>query len=986
MSTWLRSRGGSGGARLLGRLGAWIVRHPWYPILFWVILLVVTIPFLSLLGSVTTNSITTLPSNAPSAVASDELARLFPNGTSGSSTVLLFYGPNLTDANGQRVVMNVTTALENDRALTDVASISSVYTTYTAYLAGQVELAGGILLPTLGAVNETSDLLWGPPALYTGIWSSLVANHTSPASANEIAFQQTNSSLHNATASYVLGAFYEVFNTTGNCAANPPEVVACATGAARAGEGPLIRILFPADGQPIANATLAGLGVANSTDWPAVQTVAVELTATTAGLPAPFVLQISNEFPNARIDSAAAGLWATSAVARATLAAEPLAVPYSISSLYVAPGGTASVIDVAFTVSDDYTNSTGGSPVYSDVTTIDSLVPPIVRSTDTTLTIRYVQTGTAPLDLLTNTSVNESIALVLPLTVGLLLAIAMLYFRSPITPLVTFAGLGIALILGLGGTVLIGTLVGHVDTTSITLEEVFVLGVGTDYSIFLASRYREELVHGKSPDEAIVDSMSWAGQSVATSGSTAIIATLALALSGVALLSEWGRVLSIAILITVLLSLTMIPAFLKLIGPRIFWPMSGERFSRHAIRARERLKAETTYFFRAGRATERHPYAIVSVAILASIPLVAIALTAPLSYDFYGQLPTGHTATDGLSELNSHFGDGYAVPSFALVTFRSPLLVNNSTNTMEFADLAALTSLANGTSGIASVATLIGPYGAPLGVWLNLSSQPVGVRADLLGTAQGFVGSDGRTVLLDLVTTSTGLSANAVDAIHSVESSFGHFASSHPEVTATAFGGGAPVISDLAGQSNAATQVLIVAVTVGLIVVLLAVLRSWIIAVLAVATIGLSITWAWALTYLVFQGILGFPLFFYVRTLLIMLVLGLGIDYTIFLLTRVREERLRGRTAEQSAVEAVARTGGIITAAALILACAFGALLVGSFTLIRAIGFSVAVAVILDAMVVRTYLVPASLRLLGERAWSALGRRPRSATETQPPG
>jgi RND superfamily putative drug exporter len=146
---------------------------------------------------------------------------------------------------------------------------------------------------------------------------------------------------------------------------------------------------------------------------------------------------------------------------------------------------------------------------------------------------------------------------------------------------------------------------------------------------------------------------------------------------------------------------------------------------------------------------------------------------------------------------------------------------------------------------------------------------------------------------------------------------------------------------------------------------------------MGVATIGLSISWAWAVSDLVFQQLMGLPLFFYVRTILFIFILGLGIDYNIFLLTRIREERVRGRSNTEAAVEGVARTGGIITAAAVILASAFGALLVGSFTLIRAIGFSVAVAVILDAMVVRTYLVPASLQVLGERVWTWSGRRPK---------
>jgi len=304
-----------------------------------------------------------------------------------------------------------------------------------------------------------------------------------------------------------------------------------------------------------------------------------------------------------------------------------------------------------------------------------------------------------------------------------------------------------------------------------------------------------------------------------------------------------------------------------------------------------------------------------------------------------------------------------------LVTFASPVVVGNSTNASEFAAIAALTSSAQSTSGIAAVQSLVGPYGTTLSNWLNLSTLPVGARANLLGELSGFVGTDGRTVLFDLVTSASGLSLSAVNAIHGVEKAWGSYAGSHPEVVQLAYGGGAPVIDDLANQTALATELMIVAVTAGLIVVLLAVLRSWIIALMGVATIGLSISWAWAVTYLVFQQLFGFPLFFYVRTILFIFILGLGIDYNIFLLTRIREERVRGRPNTDAAVEGVARTGGIISAAAVILASAFGALLVGSFTLIRAIGFAVAVAVILDAMVVRTYLVPALLHLLGDRVW-----------------
>jgi uncharacterized membrane protein YdfJ with MMPL/SSD domain len=980
-----------GGTHILGRMARWVVHHPWVPIVFWVVLLLVTVPFLSLIGSVTTNSTQSTPANSPSAMANAELARLFPNTTGGSASTLLFYGPNLTDANAQRVVLNVTTALEEDRSLADVGSVNTVYTSYSSYLVGQAEIADGVIAgglasdpSILAAVNGSSALLWTPPAAFVATWSGLVANGSSPEAANYPAYHETQGRFTNSTPSLdVLSAFYHGnasaagFNSSTGCWTQPASVEVCADATARATEVGLVPALVPNPTQrAVPYAVLAALGIDNSTSWPSIQATASTVLGGESGMPGSWILRVWEAFPSGPPDPSALSAWVASTVAASTLASEPLPVPYGIYTQYVDPSGTAQIVEVDFTVADDATNASGADPVYADLPRIDALVPSVLLASDPTHSISYVQTGAAPLDLLTSTAVSASLALVLPLTVGLLLVISMVYFRSPMTPLVTFGILGIALGLGLGGTVLIGELVTHVDSTSLTLEEVFVLGVGTDYSIFMVARYREELVAGKSSEDAIVASLSWAGQSVATSGSTAIIATAALMFSGVALLSQWGAVLSLAILITVLVSLTMVPACLALIGPRIFWPTTGDRFRRRAAVVAERNRTERTYFYRAGRLTQRRPGLTVAVILAVSVPLILIALQVPLSYDFYAQLPSGHPATDGLDELGNHFGPGFATPSFALVTFASPLLVGNTTNATEFTDIASLTTLAASTSGIAAVSSPVGPAGGSLSEWLSLATLPSAVRTNLEGVLSGFVGTDGRTVLLSLQTSSSGLSVGAVNAVQSVESSFAAFSSDHPEVTQTAFGGGAPTISDLADETATATEYLVLAVTVGLILVLLVVLRSWIIALMALATIGISISWAWAITYLVFQEVLGFPLFFYVRTILFILVLGLGIDYNIFLLTRVREERVKGRSASEAAVEAVARTGGIITAAAIILASAFAALMVGEFTLIRAIGFSVAVAVILDAMVVRTFLVPASLQLLGERVWSLSGRRP----------
>jgi uncharacterized membrane protein YdfJ with MMPL/SSD domain len=985
------------GVRLFGGLGRWIVRHPLYPIVFWVVLLVVAVPFLSRLSSVTTNSADTAPPSSPSALAQQRFDQQFPNDTTPSSTMVLLYGADptvsLTDRPAQDLVQNVTANLSHDARLERVASISDIYTAYSAYLAGEAELATAAIGSALAetpplpiAVNDTAGLLWGVPAAFLMHWSALEAgNASTPWTANYPAYEATEAEFTNTTARSVLSDFYNGndssnagFNGTADCANRtvPSGVIACVDATVRANlELGLPYLGLPAEEAPLASLVLSNMGEANYTNDYDVLAVGSVVVAAASGFPASWIDSVWTAFPAATPGPTAVRAFANATVDASTLASEPLPVPASLRYAYVNSAGTASLVEVSFSVGDDYLTPSGVDPVFYDLGVIDTDTAATVAASDPSGSIEYAQTGSAPLDQLQQEATSSSEALVLPITVGLLIGISMLYFRSPLTPLVTFAGLGIALILGLGGTVLVGTLITHVDSSSLALEEVFVLGVGTDYSVFLVARYREELAAGRTSDDAVVASLTWAGQSVATSGSTAIIVTLALAFSGIALLAEWGMVLSIAILITMLLSLTLVPAALKLLGPRIFWPMTGERFRRRAAATNARVREGRTYFYRAARWTQARPLAVVGVILLVSVPLAAVALNVPVSYDFYGQLPSGHPATDGLAELGQQFGPGYDAPSYALVTFAGPLVQNNVSNATEFVDLETLTSMAANTSGIQAVRSPVGPYGASVLQWLGLSSAPPATRANLLGLLAAYVGTDGRTVLLTLQTNDTGLSLGAVNAVESVAGEFGDYQTSHPEVVELAYGGGAPVIRDLAAETTFATEVILVAVTIGLLCVLVAVLRSWIIALMAVGTIGLSIGWAWAVTDVLFQDLLGFPLFFYVRTILVVLVLGLGIDYNIFLLTRVREERVRGRTAGSAVYESLGRTGGIITAAAVILACAFASLTVGEFTLIRAIGFSVATAVLLDAMVVRTYLVPASLQLLGDRAWSLTGRK-----------
>ena len=993
------------GSRAFAALGRFLVRHPVWPVVVWVGLLVAAVPLLMHLGSATQNSASQVPSSAPSSVAAAALHRLYPGASSPATSILLFTGANITGPAGQAAVLNATAAIERDRSLTDVAAVDSLYSSYATYLAGQVALANGVrlasgLTPAEEAAQAAnlSTLLWAPPASYVVAWIANVSAHpsTPPTDWNYPTYEAMASRLAPGTpAREVLDAFYlgvsgssngfnatTSLNGTGDCGAIVANVSACASRTASASGRAVLPSVLPTNASPLALAlgtSLLDVGsVGNFSNATTIASAILHAYAAGSGISYRWLSTVAEAFPDPSASPSAVQSWATS-VADGPVSRYPLPMPASMRLTFLARDGEATLVFVSFTIDDSQTTSSGSSPVFEDVAEIDRIVPAAVLAGAPGGTVGYVQTGPAPLDREESTVLQQNLAIVLPLTLLILVVITLLYFRSPLVLPVTFGTLGIAIGLGLGGLVLLSQLFGKVDSTAITLENTFVLGVGTDYSIFLVARYREELRRGAESRDAVVTSVTWAGQSIATSGGTAVLATLALAFSGVGLLSQWGETLSLAVALTVLISLTLVPALLVLVGPRVFWPEVRERAARAANEGERRIREGRTYFYRAGRVAQRRPWAIIGLVLIASAPLVYVAVTAPLGYDFYAQLPERPGPTAGLQALSDHFGPGDAFPTQVLLTFPSPLLSNGTTNASEFAQLADVTAAVNGSVGVATVDSPVGPGGASLPEWLGYGAAPLAQQTELRGLLDAYLGNDGRTVLLTVTPSSSGLSTESIRLLASLRSTVaGTLTADGATDVHTEFGGGAAVTTDLAAQTALAQDRMILAVSIGLVIVLFLVLRSVLIPLLAVGTILLSIGWAWGATQLLFVQGLHLSLFFFVPTVLFILILGLGIDYNIFLLTRVREERLRGRSSRDAVLEAVTRTGGIITAAAIILGGAFAALTAGDFVLLRAIGFSVATAVILDAMVVRTYLVPASLQILGDRVWSL--RRSRDGT------
>jgi RND superfamily putative drug exporter len=980
----------------LGWLGHRIARHPWRVLILWIAIVAICLYPATQLGSVLTNNFANpIPSSDQSVLAQNALAKEFPSQQSSpSSAVILLESTDIVGPLGKNATLALTAALSEDRSLRNVSSIESLYAAYSAYLAGQVELGWAFLGPALSStpslpvtINQTASLVWAPVATYLGVWQGIVAglpHGTPPSAADWPAYNQTRAEFASSPVeTQVLFYFYNGtggpnsgFNATIVSCLTTQTPTACANEAAQTTlSTALPLILTSAKEVAPAELVLADLNLENWTLPSAQRVVASTLLGGEVGLSPAWLLAIWDAFPEGAPSETEVGAWVQAQVQQDPIDRLPLPIPAEIYSSFVNSAATATLVIVSFNVGDDYLVN-GSSVTYNDVTEIDHVISQVLTDTSPYGPITSYVTGSAPLDSATTYLATSALGLLLVLTVVVLLVIMIIYFRSPSAPLLSFGMIGIALVASVALMLPVGLYVTKFFPEIESIILVFLMAIGTDYSVFLLARYREELVRGASPTDAVETTVRWAGQSIATSGLAVLVVAVALTLSNINFLEQLGLCILIAVGCALLVNLTVLPAILVLVGPKIFWPNSGERFERYAERRRKSVETHRDPIDRAGRFSTRRPLAVIGVILLLSIPVVVVAFNVPVSYDITNiGLPPSNSAEIGFTHLSDAFGASYTSGSYVLVTFEAPVVAGSIPNAQEFTDIAALVQTMNATPGVASVSTLVGEGGAPLGVWLNFSSLPIAQQIVLNGTRSTYVGVDGTTVLFNFQTNASGYSGSAISVLNGLESRVGSFDTSHPEVVQVLYGGAASTTQDIKTMVNQATENMLIGAAIGLFLIMILILGSAFVPILALAVIGLSILWSWAATYFVVGILEGEALIFLLPMILLILVLGLGMDYNVLLLTRVKEERTRGNRGTEAIRDAVTYAGGVITAAAVILGGAFLLLgLTSPLGIIAAVGLGIGSAVLLQAFVVQLFFTPAVLTLGKDRIWKGWQR------------
>lgn len=589
-------------------------------------------------------------------------------------------------------------------------------------------------------------------------------------------------------------------------------------------------------------------------------------------------------------------------------------------------------------------------------------------------------------------------------TVGLVLVLLIILYRSPVLALLPLLAVGWAM-------QVVNALVGFagkagwfgVTQQATSIMTVLLFGAGTDYTIFIASRFREELLHTESKYVAMQRTMYAVGEAITSSAGTVILALLTLIFTAISLYSSLGPTLAIAIAVMLFAGLTLAPALLVLLGRAAYWPFVP-RYQIEQAPANNGDDNLRGFWGRLGQWTAKHRIVAVagSVALLAILALGNIG--SQPTFNFLTSFRDPTESGSGYVLLQKHFPPGTLAPTTVLIQLQG----SNSDVYAHLKQIDAVTAALQKVDGVATVQGPTRPDGKAPTVDVTTLQQEIAALPPALKQAirngnsstfgcQGpqcppsdpktiaalqayagslsYVSSDNSTVQLSVVLKDDPYSLTAINRIAPLrdatnkalnDNQLGTGAATH---TILHIGGQTSLLADTLGYNQRDTWLIVPTVLLLVGIVLGLLLRSIIAAVYLLAAVTLNFIATIGVCSFFFQRIEGQDGFNYAIPLYTFIFLvALGADYTIFLMSRVREEaQLRGL--EAGVPFAVSRTGGVITSAGLILAGTFAVLTTLPLNILYQFGICVAVGILLDTLIVRGLLVPGIVLLLGKWNW-----------------
>jgi RND superfamily putative drug exporter len=523
---------------------------------------------------------------------------------------------------------------------------------------------------------------------------------------------------------------------------------------------------------------------------------------------------------------------------------------------------------------------------------------------------------------------SEGAAMLIAIVILAIALFSLLAALLPVINAILGVSIGVTALTAVSGVI-------SVSETAPILASMLGLAVGIDYALFIVSRYRHNLVDGLQPREAAAQATATAGSAVVFAGMTVVIALVGLVVMNIPFLTVMGLAAAGTVSIAVLIALTLLPATLGLAGDRL-----GRTNRVFAFRpGRKRPAGHTPAGERWARFVTKRPLPVLAIGVTALVGIALPALHMTLGLPDAGSQPTSSTERRAYDLLTDGFGPGF--------NGVLNVVVDAPGSTKQQQEQIAKDA-SSGLAGLPNVAAVSEPVQNEQGdvtiVQVTPKSGPAsGETKDLVSVirdkAEQIRSDTGVNVLV------TGQTATNIDT----------------------------------ADRLAAKLPTYVVVVVGLaLILLMLVFRSILVPIKAAVGFLLSIAASLGLVVAVFQdghlnALFGIartgPVVSFLPVLLIGILFGLAMDYEVFLISRVREAFVHSGDARGAIVSGYRQSGRVVTAAAVIMISVFGSYVLDVDPVVKAIGLSLAVGVLVDAFIVRLTLVPAVMALLGRRAW-----------------
>ena len=535
--------------------------------------------------------------------------------------------------------------------------------------------------------------------------------------------------------------------------------------------------------------------------------------------------------------------------------------------------------------------------------------------------IRYGVTGNVAQSYDQQESGNKALLIVGLATVLLIVVLLALIFRSVLVCLMPILVVFLVSQIALGLIATANELFDLKASQDIeTILVVVLYGIGTDYILFFLFRYRERLREGEEKRSAVAHALERAGEAIASAGGAVIVAFMALVLSSLGIFRSIGPALAIAVAVTLLAALTLVPAIVTLLGRALFWPSK-----------KYLVEPEAARFAAVGQSVGRHPgrYALASGGVLGLLTLAAFSFNP--SFDLGGSSTSGDVESAvALRTLEKSFPAGATDPTTVLL---------HSTNGEPLGEdaMAEFGTALSAAEGVAQV-------GAPT------------------------PSEDGATASYSVFLEDDPASDAAIAAVKGPIREAAHAAA--PDGTEALVGGTTSVFVDFQAAMTRDYKVVFPVAALVIMLILALLLRSLVAPLYLMAAVALGFGATLGATAIVFQNLKGDAgLLFLLPIYVYLFVVALGTDYNILMIARLREEAREGLEPRPAAAEAIKHAGPTIAAAGVILAGTFASLMLAGNAFFLSMGFALAFGILVAAFVMAMFFVPSLTALIGHAAW-----------------